>query len=67
MARHNPKYILRNYLAQQVIMQAEQGSPGPLDSLLNVLQRPFDEHPSAHHYADPIPDWAEQICVSCSS
>src|SRR5690554_5531336 len=45
MCRVNPKYILRNYLAQQVIDAAQEGDYAPLDELVTVLKRPFDEQP----------------------
>ena len=63
----NPKYVLRNYLAQIAIEQAEGGDVGEIDRLLTVLRAPFDEQPDAAHYAAPAPDWADHIQVSCSS
>ena len=41
----NPKYILRNYLAQQAIEAAEKGDYAPVRELHAVLSRPFDEQP----------------------
>ena len=67
MQRLNPKYILRNHLAQQAIEDAEQGCSAELDRLLQLLQRPFDEQPQWQRYADHRPAWAEQLKVSCSS
>ena len=64
----NPKYILRNYLAEQAIRKAEdEGDYGEIESLLRLLQAPFDEQPEWAHYADLPPDWATQLSVSCSS
>jgi uncharacterized protein YdiU (UPF0061 family) len=63
----NPKFILRNYLAQVAIEAAEQQDYGEVDRLFRLLQRPFDEHPGMEHYAAPRPDWARDIRVSCSS
>jgi uncharacterized protein YdiU (UPF0061 family) len=63
----NPKYVLRNYLAQIAIEQAERGDDAEIDRLLAVLRNPFDDHPHAAHYAAPPPDWADNIHVSCSS
>ncbi len=63
----NPKYILRNHLAQQAIERAEQGDMSEADRLLLLLARPFDEQPELDHYAMPAPAWAESLCISCSS
>ena len=63
----NPKYVLRNYMAQTAIEKAEAGDYSEVNLLLKVLQRPFEEHPEAQHYAGLPPDWAEKISVSCSS
>ena len=63
----NPKYVLRNYMAQTAIEKAEAGDYSEVNLLLKVLQSPFEEHPEAQHYAGLPPDWAEKISVSCSS
>jgi uncharacterized protein YdiU (UPF0061 family) len=64
----NPKYILRNYLAQNAIERAEkQRDYSEIDRLLALLARPFDEQPEMESYAAAPPDWARQIEVSCSS
>jgi uncharacterized protein YdiU (UPF0061 family) len=67
MREVNPKYILRNYLAQQAIDAAGNGDYGEIDRLLQILRDPFAEQPEFGHYADPPPDWAARISVSCSS
>lgn len=64
----NPKYILRNYMAQIAIEQAERDQDySEIERLMQVLQTPFDEHPDSQAYADVPPDWAGGIRVSCSS
>lgn len=64
----NPKYILRNYLAQNAIEKAEkQHDFSEIDRLLKLLAKPFDEQPEMESYAAAPPDWARQIEVSCSS
>ena len=64
----NPKYILRNYIAQTIIEKADQEKDfGFLDQWLKVLQSPYDEHPDMESYAGCPPSWAEEISVSCSS
>ena len=67
MKQANPKYILRNYMAQTAISKAEVGDYSEIDLMLKILQNPFEEHPEAEHYAGLPPDWAETISVSCSS
>ncbi|GAA0300118.1 YdiU family protein [Psychrosphaera haliotis] len=63
----NPKYILRNYLAQQVIEAAEQGDNKPLEELYSVLKRPYDSQPEYSRYAQHPPAWSEELSISCSS
>jgi len=67
MNRTNPKFVLRNHLAETAIRQAREGNFGEVQRLLKVLQRPYDEQPE--HAADAAfpPDWASQLEVSCSS
>lgn len=63
----NPKYVLRNHLAEQAIRQARQGVFSEIERLMDCLARPFDEQPQYEEYAALPPDWAGQLCVSCSS
>jgi uncharacterized protein YdiU (UPF0061 family) len=63
----NPKYILRNYLAQKVILEAQNGDYEPMEQLLEVLKRPFDEQPENDEFAAPPPDWGKHLNISCSS
>jgi len=63
----NPKYVLRNHLAQIAIEKATQKDFSEVDRLLALLRRPFDEQPDNEAYASPPPDWAKNIEVSCSS
>ncbi len=67
MARVNPKYVLRNYLAQTAIEAAERGDYGEIARLHAVLRAPFDDQPENEPYARPAPDWAKDLSVSCSS
>jgi len=68
MKRCNPKYILRNYLAQQAIDQAtEQQDFTAVDRLLSILRRPYDEQPEHNDYAKAPPDWGKKLAISCSS
>jgi uncharacterized protein YdiU (UPF0061 family) len=67
MNRVNPKYVLRNHLAEVAIQQAQAGDFTETQRLLKVLEQPFDEQPEHSAYADFPPDWAQSIEVSCSS
>ncbi len=68
MLRKNPKYILRNYLAQNIIEEAYQGeSTEQLNKLVYALSSPYKEHPHLNHLASQPPSWAEHLSVSCSS
>jgi uncharacterized protein YdiU (UPF0061 family) len=71
MLRANPKYVLRNYLAQQAIEAAETGDLSLLETLFKVLKTPFDEHPEHDELAAKRPEWASNkpgsATLSCSS
>lgn len=63
----NPKYVLRNYMAEQAIRQAKQKDYSEINNLLTLLEKPFDEQPEMEAYAQLPPDWASSLSVSCSS
>ncbi|WP_199609733.1 protein adenylyltransferase SelO [Flocculibacter collagenilyticus] len=67
MLAANPKYILRNYLAQNAIEAAEQGDYSLIHQLHDVLSRPYDEQNKHDKLAQRPPDWAKNIEISCSS
>ncbi len=67
MDRVNPRYVLRNYLAQAAIENAQQGDFSEIDRLLSLLQSPFDDRPGMESYAAAPPNWGKHIAVSCSS
>jgi uncharacterized protein YdiU (UPF0061 family) len=71
MKRVNPKFVLRNHLAETAIRKA-RGDEGPRDfsevaRLLAIMSRPFDEQPEHEAYAGPPPEWAQSLHLSCSS
>ena len=63
----NPKYVLRNYLAQTAIEKAQQKDFAEIDRLLTLVHDPFSEHPGMESYAALPPNWGKHIAVSCSS
>jgi len=68
MAAVNPKYVLRNWVAEVAIRAVEDQNDGaPLDRILRLLQSPYDSHPGDEAFAAPPAPEFGGLCVSCSS
>ena len=67
MLKTNPKFVLRNHLGEEAIQKAKLKDFSGVNTLLSLLQAPYDEHPGFETYAGFPPDWASSIEISCSS
>ncbi|MDC0484960.1 YdiU family protein [Gammaproteobacteria bacterium] len=67
MNQVNPKFILRNYMAQEAIDAAEESDFSMLETLIIILTKPFEEHKEYQNFANKSPAWAKDLEISCSS
>ena len=68
MARVNPVYILRNWLAERAIRRSvDERDHSEIERLRILLKFPFQQHPGMEEYAGSAPEWARDLIVSCSS
>ncbi|WP_194852233.1 protein adenylyltransferase SelO [Nonlabens antarcticus] len=67
----NPKYVLRNYMAQLIINDAEKGDYTLLEQIHEMLKDPYKEQPNNDKWYAKRPDWARNkpgsSQLSCSS
>ena len=63
----NPKFILRNYLAQEAIQAAELGDFSSLNLLVEVLKDPYVEKNEFSEFSKAPPEWGKKLEISCSS
>ena len=67
MLAANPKYVLRNWLAEAAIRKAKLKDYSGVQRVLTCLRHPYDEQPEFDDLAALPPDWASGLEVSCSS
>jgi uncharacterized protein YdiU (UPF0061 family) len=67
MNQVNPKFILRNYMAQEAINAAENNDFYMIETLISILTKPFEEHEEFQNFANRSPAWAKDLEISCSS
>jgi uncharacterized protein YdiU (UPF0061 family) len=67
----NPKYVLRNYMAQLSIDTADKGDYSLINEFFELLKKPYDEQPESQKWFSKRPDWARDkvgcSMLSCSS
>ena len=71
MNAFNPRFVLRNYLAQQAIEAAQAGDLSVLHELQSALLTPYDEAAEYQNLYGKRPEWARDKAgcsmLSCSS
>ncbi len=67
MLKCNPKYVLKNYMLQEAIDEAEEGDFSLVDALFTIAQDPYAEHEAFERWAGVTPDAFKNNKLSCSS
>lgn len=67
MRKVNPKYVLRNWIAQEAIESAQRGEFSLIEQLRGLFADPYAEHPGMERFAEPPTAAARELAVSCSS
>lgn len=65
--RQNPKFVLRNYIAQEIIQSVENNDKALFEKWFYILTHPYDDHPDFDHYSKPPIESAKNLILSCSS
>ena len=67
----NPKYVLRNYMSQMAIDEADKGNYTLIDELFQLLKKPYETQPEQEKWFSKRPEWARNkvgcSMLSCSS
>ena len=67
MLETNPKFVLKNYMLQEVIEQADDGDFSGVEALFGIAKNPYDEHPEHERWAEATPEAFKNKKLSCSS
>ena len=67
MLKSNPKFVLKNYMLQEAIDEAEKGEYALVEALFNIAQNPYAEHEEHERWAGVTPDVFKNKKLSCSS
>ncbi|XP_054275655.1 protein adenylyltransferase SelO, mitochondrial-like [Macrosteles quadrilineatus] len=69
MCQINPRYVLRNWMAQSAINEADDDNFVEVERLLRILSSPFTMQEEAEEmgFSKPPPGWASKLRLSCSS
>jgi hypothetical protein len=69
MQKTNPRYILRNWIAQLAVERTEKNDFSVIKTIHRILQNPFTFQEEAEQMglASRPPQWAKELKVSCSS
>ena len=67
MRRTNPRYVLRNWIAQEAIERAQRKDFALIEELRRLFAAPYDKHDGMERFAEPPSPSGREIVVSCSS